>query len=88
MVKIAWGITGCGDKIEEIAALMIELKKQYGLNVDIYVSKNAVLMLKWYKLWDMLKDEFGDMQTEVNPTPRSWSASYRPATMICSWSHR
>ena len=21
MVKIAWGITGCGDKIEEIAAL-------------------------------------------------------------------
>ncbi len=66
MVKIAWGITGCGDKIEEIAALMAELKKQYGLDVDIYVSKNAVLMLKWYKLWDMLKDGFGKMQTEVN----------------------
>ncbi len=28
MVKIAWGITGCGDKIEEIAALMVELKKK------------------------------------------------------------
>jgi len=66
MVRIAWGITGCGDKIEEIAALMIELKKQYSLDVDIYVSKNAVLMLKWYKLWDMLKGGFNTMQTEVN----------------------
>jgi archaeoflavoprotein AfpA len=66
MVKIAWGITGCGDKIEEIAALMVELKKQYGLNVDIYVSKNAVMVLKWYKLWDLLKDEFYDLRTEVN----------------------
>jgi archaeoflavoprotein AfpA len=66
MVKIAWGITGCGDKIEEIAALMIELKKLYGLDVDVYVSKNAVLMLKWYKLWDLLKGEFNAMQTEVN----------------------
>ena len=66
MVKIAWGITGCGDKIEEIADLMIDLKRQYNLNVDIFVSKNAVLVLKWYKLWDKLKDEFYDLRTEVN----------------------
>ena len=45
---------------------MIELKRQYDLKVDIYVSKNAVMVLKWYKLWDMLKDEFSEMQTEVN----------------------
>jgi archaeoflavoprotein AfpA len=66
MVKIAWGITGCGDKIEEIAALMIALKRQYDLKVDIYVSKNAMLVLKWYKLWDKLKDEFYELRTEVN----------------------
>ena len=66
MVKIAWGITGCGDKIEEIAALMVELKRKHDLKVDIYVSKNAVMVLKWYKLWDMLKDEFFDIRTEVN----------------------
>ncbi len=66
MVKIAWGITGCGDKIEEIAALMIELKRQYDLKVDIYVSKNAMMVLKWYKLWDKLKDEFYELRTEVN----------------------
>jgi archaeoflavoprotein AfpA len=66
MVKIAWGITGCGDKIEEIAALMVELKKEHDLKVDIYVSKNAVMVLKWYKLWDLLKDEFFDIRAEVN----------------------
>ncbi len=66
MVKIAWGITGCGDKIEEIAALMIALKRQYDLKVDVYVSKNATMVLKWYKLWDQLKDEFFELRTEVN----------------------
>lgn len=66
MVKIAWGITGCGDKIEQIASLMVDLKKQYGLNVDIYISKNAKLVLKWYKLWNMLEDEFYDIRTEVD----------------------
>ena len=66
MVRIAWGITGCGDKIEQIASLMVELKKQYGLTVDIYISKNAKLVLKWYKLWNMLEDEFYDIRVEVD----------------------
>jgi archaeoflavoprotein AfpA len=66
MVRIAWGITGCGDKIEQIAALMVELKKKYGLQVDIYTSKNAKLVLKWYKLWSKLEDEFYDIRAEVD----------------------
>jgi len=66
MVRIAWGITGCGDKIEEIAALMMELKKKHDLTVDIYTSKNAKLVLKWYKLWGPLMDEFYDIRTEVD----------------------
>lgn len=67
MVKIAWGITGCGDKIEEIASMMIKLKKEHDLKVDIYISKSARLVLKWYKLWDILKDEFYDLRVEVDP---------------------
>jgi archaeoflavoprotein AfpA len=66
MIRIAWGITGCGDKIEEIAALMIELKKKYGLTVDIYTSKSAKLVLKWYKLWSPLTDEFIEIRSEVD----------------------
>lgn len=66
MVRIAWGITGCGDKIEAIAALMVELKRKYSLNVDVYASKSAKLVLKWYKVWGMLEDEFYDLRTEVD----------------------
>jgi archaeoflavoprotein AfpA len=66
MIRIAWGITGCGDKIEEIAALMVELKKEYDLTVDIYTSKSAKLVLKWYKLWGLLMNEFYDIRTEVD----------------------
>ncbi|MCD1295441.1 archaeoflavoprotein AfpA [Methanocella sp. CWC-04] len=67
MVRIAWGITGCGDKIEQIAKIMIEMKKKHDLHVDIYCSKNAVMVLKWYKLWQQLQDEFYDLRVEVNP---------------------
>ncbi|HMK45861.1 MAG TPA: archaeoflavoprotein AfpA [Methanocella sp.] len=63
---MAWGITGCGDKIEEIAHMMIDLKRQYNINADIYISKNAKLVLKWYKLWDLLEDEFYDIRVEVD----------------------
>lgn len=66
MVRIAWGITGCGDKIEEIAALMVDLKRKHDLTVDIYISKSARLVLKWYKLWSMLEDEFYDIRVEVD----------------------
>ena len=66
MVKIAWGITGCGDKIEEIAHMMVDLKKQYNINVDIYISKNAKMVLKLYKLWQLLEDEFYDIRVEVD----------------------
>ncbi|WP_174591520.1 archaeoflavoprotein AfpA [Methanocella conradii] len=65
-IRIAWGITGCGDKIEAIVNLMIELKKKYGLKVDVYTSKNARLVLKWYRLWDLIKDEFYDIRNEVD----------------------
>lgn len=66
MVKIAWGITGCGDRIEEIARMMVDLKKQHNLTVDIYISKSAKLVLKWYKLWSMLENEFYDIRVEVD----------------------
>ncbi|WP_292460674.1 archaeoflavoprotein AfpA [Methanothermococcus sp.] len=66
MVKIAWGITGCGDKIEEIVQLMIELKNKHNLDIDVYASKSARVVLKWYKLWDLMMDEFYDIRVEVN----------------------
>lgn len=65
-MRIAWGITGCGDKIEEISSMMMNLKGKHLLNIDVYVSKSGEMVLKWYKLWDRLKNQFSQVQVEVN----------------------
>ena len=66
MLKIAWGITGCGDKLPEVVEIMKKLKNKYNLDVDVYLSKNAKIVVKWYKLWQVLEDEFYDLRVEVN----------------------
>lgn len=66
--KVAWGITGGGDKIAEYIRTMKELKKQYGNTVDIHVfiSKAAETVLKYYKLTDELKNNFSKVMVELN----------------------
>jgi archaeoflavoprotein AfpA len=67
--KVAWGITGGGDKIAEIVKMMIELKRQYEHVVDIhvFVSKNGDTMLRFYRQFDVLKAEFSHFTVEMNP---------------------
>ena len=50
--KVAWGITGAGDKIEEIINIMKNLKeKSEGIaTIDVFLSKAALTMLKFYRL--------------------------------------
>jgi archaeoflavoprotein AfpA len=66
--KIAWGITGAGDKIAEILDVMKDLKKQSedSVDIDVYVSKAADIVLKFYRLEDDLKQNFPKVQVEVN----------------------
>jgi archaeoflavoprotein AfpA len=66
MIRIAWGITGCGDRIQQIASLMMDMKKKYDNKVDIYSSKSGQMVLEWYKLWNTLKNEFSEIQVEAN----------------------
>ncbi|MCS3901830.1 archaeoflavoprotein AfpA [Methanococcus voltae] len=67
MVRIAWGITGCGDKIEEIVRTMIELKDEYpSLEVHVYYSQNARMVLNLYNLIDLLKENFEKVLPEAN----------------------
>ena len=75
--KVAWGITGGGDRIAEIVKVMVELKNQYASEVDIhvFVSKSGETMLKFYRLFDVLKQEFSHFSVEVNansPFLASW----------------
>ena len=80
--KVAWGITGAGDKIAEIVEAMKELKKQSEdvVDIDVYFSKAADTMLKFYRLEDDLKKNFSKVTVEVNsnsPFLAGWLQSGR-----------
>ena len=66
--KVAWGITGAGDKIAEYIEVMKELKKKYENTVEIqvYLSKAAETVLKFYKLENDLKQNFTKVTVELN----------------------
>jgi archaeoflavoprotein AfpA len=66
--KVAWGITGAGDKIAEYIAVMKEIQKEYAESVEIqvFLSKAADLVLKYYRLEDDLKQSFSKVRVELN----------------------
>jgi archaeoflavoprotein AfpA len=67
-IKIAWGITGAGDKIQEIIETMKALQQQAEGQVefDVYISKAADTMLKFYRLDEDLKKSFPKVWVEMN----------------------
>ncbi len=75
--KIAWGITGAGDKIAETVGVMKDFKKQSEdvVEIQVFFSKAADLMLRYYNLMNDLKESFTKVQPEVNsnsPFLASW----------------
>ncbi|MCW4029122.1 MAG: archaeoflavoprotein AfpA [Candidatus Bathyarchaeota archaeon] len=66
--KIAWGITGAGDKIQEIIETMKAFKQQAAdkVEIDVYLSKAADTMLKFYRLDEDLKANFAKVMVESN----------------------
>lgn len=66
--KIAWGITGSGDKIIETVNVMRKIKEKYGdeFDIRIYVSKAGDQVLKYYGLFKELEIEFDRTWVEVN----------------------
>jgi archaeoflavoprotein AfpA len=67
-IKVAWGITGAGDKIAEIIETMKDLKRQSEgtVEIDVYLSKAADIMLKFYRLDEELKKSFVKVTVESN----------------------
>lgn len=66
--KVAWGITGSGDRLVETVEIMKRIKKQYQGRVDIivYLSKAGNLVAKYYRLADRLKENFGTIRVEID----------------------
>jgi archaeoflavoprotein AfpA len=67
-LKVAWGITGGGDKIAEILKVMKDLKKlsEDVVEIQVFLSKAAETMLKFYRLEDELKRNFEKVTVELN----------------------
>ncbi len=67
-LKIAWGITGAGDKIAEIIKTMKTFRAQSEdvLEIDVFLSKAADIMLKFYRLDEELKKSFPKVTVESN----------------------
>ncbi len=66
--KVAWGITGAGDKIAEFLDVMEQIQNQYKDTVDIHVfiSKAGETVLKFYNLETRLRKSFEKVIVEVN----------------------
>lgn len=66
--KIAWGITGAGDKIAEFLDVLRQIQEEYEDTVEIHVflSKAAEIVLKFYNLETTLRQNFQKIQVELN----------------------
>ncbi len=66
--KVAWGITGGGDKIAEFIEVMKEIHKKYSdtVEIQVFLSKAADAVLKYYRLEDELRQNFAKVTVEVN----------------------
>ncbi|MCW4007015.1 MAG: archaeoflavoprotein AfpA [Candidatus Bathyarchaeota archaeon] len=66
--KVAWGISGAGDRIEEYVEVMKALQRQYAdtLDIHVFVSKAGEMVLKFYKLETTIKEAFPKFMVELN----------------------
>lgn len=66
-IRIAWGITGCGDHLKQSIDIMMELTAEYGLDVRVFLSSAGEMVVKWYKLYKDLKTYFPRTYSEKSP---------------------
>jgi archaeoflavoprotein AfpA len=66
--KVAWGITGAGDKIADFMEVMKEIQKEYAdtVEIQVFLSKAADIVLKYYNLETDLKQNFQKVSVELN----------------------
>ncbi len=65
-IRLAWGITGAGDRIRETIDVMKRLKENNNVEIRVYASQAGEQVLKWYKLLDEVKNSFDRFYVEKN----------------------
>jgi archaeoflavoprotein AfpA len=65
-MKVAWGITGSGDRLRETVDVMLKIREMYPkVEIRVYLSKAGQQVVLYYKLMEKLKENF-KVWTEVN----------------------
>jgi archaeoflavoprotein AfpA len=66
--KVAWGITGSGDRLRETFEVMKKIRDEFQDKADIrvYVSKAGDQVVKYYKLSHDLEEAFDKVWVEIN----------------------
>ena len=66
--RVAWGITGSGDRLREVIETMKQIRKQYQNEprITVYLSKGGNQVVNFYKLFKDLKENFDKIRVEIN----------------------
>ena len=66
--RVAWGITGSGDRLIETIEAMKHIKKQYqdDVRITVYLSEAGNQVIHFYGLAKDLKENFDKVRVEVN----------------------
>ena len=66
--RVAWGITGSGDRLVEVIEVMKKIRKQYqdDVRITVYLSKAGNQVINFYGLAKELKEDFDKIRVEVN----------------------
>ncbi len=66
--KVAWGISGAGDRIAEYLQVMKEIKTEYEdtVEIQVFASKAGETVLKYYNLEAQVKATFPKYMVEMN----------------------
>lgn len=66
--RVAWGITGSGDRLVEIIETIKLIKNQYlnDVRITVYLSKAGYQVLNFYNLGKDLKKNFEKIRVEIN----------------------
>jgi archaeoflavoprotein AfpA len=66
--RVAWGITGSGDRLVEVIETMKQIKKHYqdDARITVYLSKAGNQVVNFYGLGKDLKENFDKIRIEIN----------------------
>lgn len=66
--KVAWGITGAGDKIEKTIEVMREIKEKYDekVEIEVFISKAGDQVVKYYEISHIIETNFNNIWVEIN----------------------